>query len=158
MGSSFCHGVSYESSDNTDKWFGRVPLKMQRDRRLAESTETIEAPRCSEWLSRDLMLWPGAVWPPDIHRAVVTTQDERADTVTSRPRNGEEHGRFRGILFPCPCTGARHMGVNFSKQRPKTQWYVKVGHSRHRHRDGKVAYVLDNYLSPFIVCPLWNAS
>jgi hypothetical protein len=92
-------------------------------------------------LSKDLMLWPGAVWPPDIHRGVVTTLDGRAGMVTSRQRNGEEHGRFRGILFPCPCTGPRHLGVNFSKQRPKTQWYIKVGHGCDCHRDGSILIV-----------------
>jgi hypothetical protein len=84
------------------------------------------------------MLWPGAIWPPDVHRGVVTALGDRADIVTSRQRNGEERGRFRGMLFPCPCTGSRHMAVIFSKQRPKTQWYVKVGHSRHCHHDGPI--------------------
>jgi hypothetical protein len=78
------------------------------------------------------------LWPPDFYRGVVMTLDGGAGIVTStctklsRQRNGEEHGRFRGMLLPCPCTGPRHMGTNFSKRRPKTQWYIKVGHGRHR--------------------------
>jgi hypothetical protein len=156
MDSSFCRGVSWVLITLTSDWvvFHGMCHWWWRETGVSQNPQT---PR-SEWVSRDLMLWPGALWPPDIQRSVVTTLGERAGIVTSRQRNGEEHGRFRGILFPCPCTGSRHMDVNFSKQRPKTQWYVKVGHSRHRHRDGKAAYLLHNYLSPFILCPLWNAS
>jgi len=81
------------------------------------------------------MLWPGAVYPPDLCRGVVTSLGERTGVQTSarrkvpRQRYDEEHFRLRGMLLPCPCSGFHHMDSSLKKQRPKTQWYIKVGHS-----------------------------
>jgi hypothetical protein len=90
----------------------------------------LQADRCVvlKWLSKDFMLWPGTTVPPDLYRGAETSVGERAGVLTlDRQRDGRDHGGFRGMLLPCPCTGPPRMGNNCNKQRPKTQWYIKVG-------------------------------
>ena len=68
------------------------------------------------WPTTDFMLWPGFVFPPDFCHGLVNALGEHTGDRKSSPSK-----------VSCPCSGPNKSGDSL-KPRPKTQWYVKVGH------------------------------